>query len=242
MLIRNATWTSSRDTEVGLDFAPVNFYAGQGFMVRTDSGVETLEDLEGLRIGIESGTTTELNLVDVLGALDVQFEPVVLENNDQIVGAYEQGAVDAWTTDKSGLVSFLPTLQDSSAHMILEATISKEPLAPAVLQGDSQWADVVSWIIFGLMNAEEYGITSENVAEQTETSQVPDVQRLLGVEPEPVQQLGLEATAIRDAIAAVGNYGEIYNRNLGPDTQFNIPRGLNAQYYDGGLIYGLPFR
>ena len=242
VLIRNTTWSSSRDTDVGLDFAPVNFYDGVGFMVRADSGVEELQDLEGLRIGVQSGTTTELNLADVLGALDIQYEPVIYETADQLVVAYDQGAVDAWTTDKSGLTTYLPTLQDPSAHKILDATISKEPLAPAVLQGDDQWRDVVSWVLYGLFNAEEYGVTSENVVEQAETSQIPDVQRLLGVEPEPVEQLGLEATAIRTAIEQVGNYGEIYNRNLGPDTQFNLPRGLNAQWSDGGLIYGIPFR
>jgi len=242
VLARNTTWTSSRDTDVGLDFAPVTFFDGQGFMVRQDSGVESLEDLEGLRIGVQSGTTTELNLADVLGALNVQYEPVVFENADQLVRAYDQGAVDAWTTDKSGLASYLPTLQDPAAHRILDATISKEPLAPSVLQGDVQWKDAVSWIIYGLFNAEEYGVTSENVAEMAETSPIPDVQRLLGVEPEAVQQLGLEPTAIRTAIEQVGNYGEIYNRNLGPDTQFDIPRGLNALYTEGGLIYGMPFR
>lgn len=242
VLIRNTTWTSSRDSDVGLDFAPVNFYDGQGFMVRTDSGISALQDLEGLRIGVQSGTTTELNLADVMGALNIQYEPVIFEQADQLVRAYDQGAVDTWTTDKSGLASYLPTLQDPSAHQILDATISKEPLAPAVLQGDSQWKDAVSWVFYGLFNAEEYGITSENVDEQAETSQIPDVQRILGVEPETLQQLGLEPNAIRNAVAAVGNYGEIYNRNLGPDTQFNIPRGLNALWSDGGLIYGIPFR
>ncbi len=125
VLIRNTTWTSSRDTDVGLDFGPVNFYDGVGFMVRADAGVEDLEDLEGLRIGVQSGTTTELNLADVLGALDIQYEPVIFEQADQLVRAHDQGAVDAWTTDKSGLASYLPTLQDPSAHRILDATISK---------------------------------------------------------------------------------------------------------------------
>lgn len=242
VLIRNTTWTSSRDTDVGLDFAPTNFFDGQGFMVGRDAGIAELTDLEGLRIGVQSGTTTELNLADVMGALNIQYEPVIFELADQLVRAYDQGAVDAWTTDKSGLASYLPTLQDPSAHQILEATISKEPLAPAVLQGDSQWHDVVSWVLYGLFAAEEYGISMDNVEDQAANSQIPDVQRLLGVEPEPVQQLGLEASAIRDAIAAVGNYGEIYDRNLGADTQFDIPRGLNAQWSDGGLLYGMPFR
>ena len=242
VLIRNTTWTSSRDSDVGLDFAPVNFFDGQGFMVRADSGISTLQDLEGLRIGVQSGTTTELNLADVMGALNVQYEPVIFEQADQLVRAYDQGAVDAWTTDKSGLASYLPTLQDPSAHKILDATISKEPLAPSVLQGDSQWHDVVSWVLYALFDAEEYGITADNAAQMAESSQIPDVQRLLGTEPEPVQQLGLEPTAMLTAIEAVGNYGEIYNRNLGPDTQFNIPRGLNAEWSDGGLLYGMPFR
>ena len=242
VLIRNTTWTSSRDSDVGLDFAPVNFFDGQGFMVRADSGINTLQDLEGLRIGVQSGTTTELNLADVLGALNVQYEPVIFEQADQLVRAYDQGAVDAWTTDKSGLASYLPTLQDPSAHKILDATISKEPLAPSVLQGDSQWHDVVSWVLYALFDAEEYGITADNAAQMAESSKIPDVQRLLGTEPEPVQQLGLEPTAMLTAIEAVGNYGEIYNRNLGPDTQFNIPRGLNAEWSDGGLLYGMPFR
>ncbi len=242
VLIRNTTWTSSRDSDVGLDFAPTNFFDGQGFMVRSDAGIEALEDLDGLRIGVQSGTTTELNLADVMGALGVDYEPVVFEQADQLVRAYDQGAVDAWTTDKSGLASYLPTLQDPSAHEIMEATISKEPLAPAVLQGDSQWKDVVSWVIYALFDAEEYGITAENASEQAETSQIPDVQRLLGTEPEPVEQLGLEPTAMLTAIQAVGNYGEIYERNLGEATQFKIPRGLNAQWGDGGLLYGMPFR
>lgn len=242
VLIRNTTWTSSRDTEVGLNFAPVTFYDGQGFMVRNNSGIESLEDLEGRRIGVQSGTTTELNLADVMSALNIQYEPVIFETSDQLVAAYDDGAVDAWTTDKSGLASLLVSLNDPSEHRILDATISKEPLAPAVLQGDDQWFDVVKWVIFGLMEAEEYGITSENVRELAETSTNPNVQRILGAEPGPVEQIGLEADGIATAIEAVGNYGEIYERNLGEGTPFNIPRGLNAQYYDGGLIYGIPFR
>ena len=242
VLIRNTTWTSSRDSDVGLDFAPVNFFDGQGFMVRTDSGIAELEDLDGLRIGVQSGTTTELNLADVMGALGIEYEPVVFEQADQLVRAYDQGAVDVWTTDKSGLASYLPTLEDPSAHEIMDATISKEPLAPAVLQGDSQWKDVVSWVLYGLFDAEEYGITAKNAADQAASSQIPDVQRLLGTEPEPVEQLGLEADAMLKAIEAVGNYGEIYERNLGENTQFKIPRGLNAQWGDGGLLYGMPFR
>lgn len=242
VLIRNTTWTSSRDTSQRLNFAPTTFYDGQGFMVRRDSGIDSLQDLEGLRIGVQTGTTTELNLADVLGALGIEFTPVTFENADQIVAAYDAGNVDAWTTDKSGLASRLVTLQDPSAHRIMDATISKEPLGPAVLHGDDEWFDVVKWVMFGLFAAEEYGVTSENVDQLAETSQNPNIRRLLGVEAENIEGIGLEATAIRDAIRAVGNYGEIYARNLGPDTQFDIPRGLNAQYYNGGLIFAPPFR
>ena len=242
VLARNTTWTSSRDTTVGLNFAPVNFYDGQGFMVRSDSGIESIEDLEGRRIGVQSGTTTELNLADTMEALGIQYTPVIFENVDQLTAAYDDGQVDAWTTDKSGLASTLITLRDPSAHQILDVSISKEPLAPAVLQGEDAWFDVVKWVMFGLFEAEEYGITMDNVSEMAETSENPNIQRILGVEPENVQGIGLPAEGIRNAVAAVGNYGEIYNRNLGPDTPFDIPRGLNAQYYDGGLIYGVPFR
>lgn len=242
VLIRNTTWTSTRDTDLGLNFAPTTFYDGQGFMVPRDSGIETLQDLQGLRIGVQIGTTTELNLADVLSALNIDYTPVTFETADQLVAAYDAGNVDAWTTDKSGLASRLITLQDPGAHKIMDATISKEPLGPVVRHGDDQWFDIVKWVVFGLFEAEEYGVTSENVDQVAETSENPSVQRLLGVDPSAVEDLGIEPTAIRDAIEQVGNYGEIYARNLGPDTPFDIPRGLNSQYYDGGLIFGMPFR
>lgn len=242
VLIRNTTWTSSRDTEVGLNFAPVTFYDGQGFMTRSDAGIGSLEDMDGRNICVQSGTTTELNLADVMNALGIEYTPVIFENADQLTAAYDDGQCDAWTTDKSGLASRLITLRNPDEHMILDATISKEPLGPSVLHGDDAWFDAVKWIVFGLISAEEYGVTSENVDQMAEESQNPNVQRLLGVEPGPVEQLGLSADGIRQAVAQVGNYAEIYNRNLGPDTQFDIPRGLNSQYYDGGLLYSPPFR
>ncbi len=242
VLIRNTTWTSSRDTTVGLNFAPTTFYDGQGFMVRKDSGIDSLADFEGRSICVQSGTTTELNLADVMGALDIQYTPVIFENADQLTSAYDDGACDGWTTDKSGLASRLITLRNPSEHKILEATISKEPLGPAVLHGDDQWFDVVKWVVFALFTAEEFGITSENVDQVAETTENPSVRRLLGVDPENVEGIGLSGTAMRDAIRAVGNYAEIYVRNLGPDTPFDIPRGLNSLYLDGGLLYAPPFR
>lgn len=242
VLIRNTTWTSSRDTAVGLDFAPTTFYDGQGFMVKRADGIEDLEDLEGRSICVQSGTTTELNLTDVMAALDIDYTPVVLETADQAIAAYDAGQCESYTTDVSGLVSRLPTTQDPEGSVILPQTISKEPLGPSVLHGDDVWFDAVKWIVFSTFAAEEYGITSENVREVAETTNNPAVQRLLGVEPEAVEQIGLDADAMLRMIEQVGNYEEIYNRNLGPDTQFDIPRGLNSQYTDGGLLFSMPLR
>lgn len=241
VLIRNTTWTSSRDTTIGLNFAPTTFYDGQGFMVRRDSGINSLADFEGRAICVQSGTTTELNLADVLGALDVQYTPVIFEQAPQLVAAYDDGQCDGWTTDKSGLASFQLSLRVPNDHVIMEETISKEPLGPAVLHGDDQWFDVVKWTVFALLNAEEFGITQAN-ADAARLWPNPEVQRLLGTDPDNVQGLGLRADAFYLAISQVGNYGEIYDRNLGSGSVFDIPRGLNAQYYDGGLLFGMPFR
>ena len=242
VLIRNTTWTSSRDTAVGLNFAPTTFYDGQGFMVKEADGIESLEDLEGRSICVQSGTTTELNLTDVMSALDINYTPVVLETADQAIAAYDAGQCESYTTDVSGLVSRLPTTQNPEGSVILPQTISKEPLGPAVLHGDDAWFDAVKWIVFSTFAAEEYGVTSENVREVAETTQNPAVQRLLGVEPEAVQQIGLDSDAMLRMIEQVGNYEEIYNRNLGPDTQFDIPRGLNSLYTEGGLLFSMPLR
>ena len=241
VLIRNTTWTSSRDTTVGLNFAPTTFFDGQGFMVRRDSGITALADFEGRAICVQSGTTTELNLADVMAALDVQYTPVIFEQAPQLVAAYDDGQCAGWTTDKSGLASYQPSLRVPADHMILDVTISKEPLGPAVLHGDDQWFDVVKWTVNALINAEEFGITQANV-DAALASPNPEVQRLLGVDPSNVTGIGLPADAFYQAIKAVGNYGEIYDRNIGADSIFDIPRGLNAQYYNGGLLYGIPFR
>ncbi len=242
VLIRNTTWTSSRDTTVGLNFAPTTFYDGQGFIVKTASGIEELADFEGRSICVQSGTTTELNLADVMAALDIEYTPVIFETADQTFSAYESDQCESVTTDVSGLVSRSTLLQDPEASVILPVTISKEPLGPAVLHGDDAWFDVVKWVTFGTMFAEEYGITSENVRDVAENAQAPVVRRFLGLDGEALSQLGLEQDAMIDMIEQVGNYGEIFARNLGPDTQFGLERGLNAQYTDGGLLYSPPFR
>lgn len=241
VLIRNTTWTLTRDTVNGLDFAPTNFYDGQGIMVRKSENISKIEDLEGATICVQSGTTTELNLADAFRARNLNFTPTVFEDANGTMGAYDAGQCDAVTTDKSGLASRRLSLQKPDDHIILDVTLSKEPLAPSVLQGDPQWHDIVTWVVYGLMNAEEYGVTQANVQEKLSSTD-PNVRRLLGAEGELGKGLGLDNDFMVKVLTAVGNYGEIYNRNLGPDTPINIPRGPNALYTEGGLIYGIPFR
>lgn len=242
ILSRNTTWTISRDTSLGFNFAPTTFYDGQGMMVRKDSGITSLADLEGATVCVQQGTTTEKNLADVMRALGVDYEPVVLADAPQTLAAYDEGRCDGFTTDKSGLVSNQILLAEPDAHVILEETMSKEPLGPLVRHGDDQWFDIVKWVTYGLMNAEELGITSENVADMAATSEDPVIRNLLGAEGDLGQGLGLDNDFMVKAIEQVGNYGEIYDRHLGPDTPFNLARGLNAQWTDGGLIYAPPFR
>lgn len=241
VLIRNTTWTSNRDTALGFNFAPTTYYDGQGFLVRANSGIEVLEDLDGTTICVQSGTTTELNLADVMAANDLDYTPLVFADSNQAYASYDDGACDAYTTDKSGLVAQRTQLRDPSEHIIMDATISKEPLAPAVRHGDDQWFDIVKWTVFATFEAEEMGITSENVMEMA-GSDDPNVQRLLGIIPEKVEELGLNADAFMQVIMQVGNYAEIYNRSLGPDTITAVPRGLNENYINGGLHYSPPVR
>ncbi|WP_026371053.1 amino acid ABC transporter substrate-binding protein [Kallotenue papyrolyticum] len=241
LLSRNTTWTISRDTSVGMDFAPVTFYDGQGIMVRKSENITSLEQLDGASICVQSGTTTELNLADAFRARGLNYTPVVFADADPTAAAYDEGRCDAFTTDKSGLAATRLKFQNPDDHVILDVTLSKEPLAPAVLQGDPQWRDIVSWVIFGVISAEEYGITQQNV-DTFLNSDDPNIRRMLGVEGELGQGLGLENNFMVNVIKAVGNYGEIYNRHLGPDTPINIPRGLNQLYTNGGLMYAPPFR
>ncbi|MCL4859256.1 MAG: amino acid ABC transporter substrate-binding protein [Caldilineaceae bacterium] len=242
VLFRNTTWTLQRDASgVGMEFMPITFYDGQGMMVRSDSGITSLEDMDGATICVQTGTTTELNLTDNFRARGLDFTPVVLEDADRTFAAYDEGRCDGVTTDKSGLVSRRTTLASPDDHVILDVTMSKEPLAGAVLQGDPAWADAVRWVIYGLMEAEEYGVTSANLDEMA-SSEDPTIQRLLGVSGDMGALLGLDNDFLVRALAAVGNYGEIYDRNLGPGTPFDLPRGQNNQYTNGGLIYAPPFR
>lgn len=246
VLIRNTTWTTVRDTELGLEFAPTTFYDGQGMMVRVDSGVETLEDLEGASVCVQTGTTTELNLTDVFRARGISFEPVVSEEFDVAYSQYEEGRCDAVTSDKSQLAAIRTTFANPDDHKILDETMSKEPLGPVVRAGDPRWFDVVKWTVFATFEASDTllheEITSDNAEDQAQTSENPNVRRLLGVEGELGAKLGLSNDFALRVINHVGNYNEIYTRNVGPDTPFDIPAGPNKRWTEGGLIYAPPFR
>jgi general L-amino acid transport system substrate-binding protein len=240
VLIRNTTWTVTRDTQWGL-FAPTTFYDGQGMMVRQELDAQELADLSGATICVQSGTTTELNLNDQFEAQGIDFEALVFGSIDETYEAYEQGRCDAVTSDRSQLVARRTTFADPDEHVLLDAVMSKEPLGPVAPLGDDQWFNVVKWVVFGTFEAEELGITSENVEEIAGSTDDPVVSRLLGVEP-PDHQLGLDADWAVNMILAVGNYGEIFDRNLGPGTGFDLERGLNSLWTDGGLLYAPPYR
>lgn len=242
VLSRNTTWTLTRDTELTGNFVHTMFYDGQGMMVTVESGFTTLEDLAGGTICVQTGTTTELNLADVMASRGIEYTPAVFEDSNATLAAYAEGRCDAITTDKSGLVSNRASLPDPAAHVIMDVTMSKEPLGPMVRHGDDQWFDIVQWTAFALFTAEEYGITSANVDDVKASATDPNVMRLLGTEAGMGTKLGLSEEWAYNIIKLVGNYEEVYNRNLGPDTPTYIPRGLNSLYTDGGLLYAPPFR
>lgn len=242
VLVRNTTNTLTRDSDLAGNFAPTTFYDGQGIMVRHADGISSLEDLNGGSVCVATGTTTELNLADVMAAEGIEYEPVVFETNDEVVAAYESGRCDAMTTDKSGLIGRRAVLADPSAHAILDETLSKEPLAPMVRHGDDQWLDIVSWVVNVTFLAEEKGVNSGNVDSVRANATDPNVRRLLGVEGEMGAKLGLGNDWSYNVIKMVGSYDEIYNNNLGPDTAYNVPRGQNVSWVDGGLLYSPPIR
>jgi general L-amino acid transport system substrate-binding protein len=241
LLSRNTTWTLIRDTALGLNFAGVIYYDGQGFMVRKDLGVKSALELNGASVCINLGTTTELNLSDYFRTHNMEFEPVVFERSDEVVAAYDAGRCDVYTTDRSGLAAQRLALKDSDAHMILPEIISKEPLGPVVRQGDERWLDISRWILFALFEAEELGVTSENAA-KIKNSENPSIRRLLGTEGKMGQKLGLDNDWALRVIVALGNYGEVFERNLGSKTPLKLERGLNKLWTDGGLHYAMPLR
>jgi general L-amino acid transport system substrate-binding protein len=242
VLSRNSTWTLTRDAELGLTFGPVTFYDGQAIMAKKDIAKDPtvgLKALEGANVCVQSGTTTELNLADAFRAAGVTYTPVVFEDQNAAFQAYDEGRCDAITSDRSQLATQgQAVLKNYADHVILDVVMSKEPLAPAVAQGDDKWADVVHWVVYGMIQAEELGITSQNV-DTFLTSQDPVTRRLLGVEGELGSKLGLSNDFVYRVIKLVGNYGEVYDRNLGT---FKIARGQNDLWTNGGLMYAPPLR
>ncbi|OIQ07481.1 MAG: amino acid ABC transporter substrate-binding protein [Rhodobacteraceae bacterium CG2_30_10_405] len=243
VLVRNTTWTFSRDVDLKFDFVGVNYYDGQGFMVPKALGVSSAKELNGATVCIQTGTTTELNLADYFKSNNMTYTPVAIESNAEGIQQYLAGACDAYTTDASGLASTRASFAAPDEHIILPEIISKEPLGPLVRHGDNQWGDIVRWTLNALITAEEFGVTSANLEEQVASSTNPEVQRLLGTSTDDLgAMLGLDKEWARRAIAASGNYGEIFAATIGEATPIGLARGLNAQWTQGGLLYSPPFR
>ncbi|GAB4576162.1 MAG: amino acid ABC transporter substrate-binding protein [Anaerolineae bacterium] len=241
IMSRNTTFTLSRDTTWGAIFAPTTFYDGQGVMTRAELGAASLADLDGGAMCVQSGTTTELNITDAITKAGLDIEIVVFPDAPTTWEGYLSGRCDAWTTDKSGLLAYQATAEDPGAHVILPDTLSKEPLGPLTPQSDPQFAEIVAWTIYGMIEAEEQGITSENIDEFMD-SEDPVIQRLLGLNDNPSgSYLGIANNFVEVVIRQVGNYGEVFERNLGVPP-FNLARGINDLWTRGGLLYAPPFR
>ncbi len=241
ILSRNTTWTLSRDADIGLTFVGVNFYDGQGFMVRKNSGITSVDDFQnGVSACTNIGTTTELNMRDFFNSRNISYEPVAFEKADEVVAAYDSGRCDTYTTDKSGLAAQRTKMSNPDEHMVLPETISKEPLGPVVRQGDSVWEDIVRWSLNVMIEAEEYGVTSSN-ADSMKSSDNPAVKRLVGAEGELGAAFGLDNEWSLRIIKQVGNYGESYDRNIA-DTGILPDRGPNQLWTKGGILYVPPAR
>lgn len=241
VLARNTTWTIGRDSSLGLSFTGVNFYDGQGFMVKKALGVKSAKELKGASVCVQTGTTTELNLADFFRSNKMEYKPVVFEKADELVSAYDAGRCDAFTTDASGLYAEKLKMKSPDDHIVLPEIISKEPLGPSVRQGDSQWFTVVKWVHYAMLNAEEFGITKANV-DQMLTSANPEIKRLLGKEGEFGKGIGLDNDWAYRIIKHVGNYGESYERNVGEGSRLKVARGVNNLWTKGGLQYAPPVR
>ncbi len=245
LLARNTTWTINRDTALGLNFAGVNYYDGQGFMINSKkiSGVNSALQLSGASVCVQAGTTTELNLADYFKANKMEYSPVVFEKNEEVNAAYDSGRCDVLTTDQSGLYATRLALAAPDDHVVLPEIISKEPLGPAVRQGDDQWFDIVKWTFNATLNAEELGITQANLEEMTASTN-PDILRFLGKEADTKigTDLGLGNDWAYNIVKAVGNYGESFERNVGAGSPLKIARGINALWSKGGLQYAPPVR
>jgi general L-amino acid transport system substrate-binding protein len=241
VLSRNTSWTLSRDTSVGLEFAPVVFYDGQAIMVGKNSGIKSLADLKDKAICVQAGTTTEQNLADQMRKRGITYKPVVFEDVNITFATYAEGRCQGITADRSALVARRTTLPKPEDNVILDEVISSEPLAPAVAKGDFKLANTLKWAVYSLIKAEELGINSQNVG-QFANSNDPDIKRFLGTEGNLGEGLGLTNDFAARIVKHVGNYGEIYDRNLGPKTKLNLARGQNQLWKQGGLLYSPPFR
>ncbi|MCX5493663.1 amino acid ABC transporter substrate-binding protein [Kaistia dalseonensis] len=241
LLSRNTTWTMSRDSSLGLMFVGVTYYDGQGFMVRKSLGVSSALELSGAKVCTQTGTTTELNLADYFRSHNMPYEVVAFEKNEEVLQAYEAGRCDAYTTDASGLYAERLKLTNPDDHMILPEIISKEPLGPAVRQGDDKWFTLVKWTYFALINAEELGLTKANIDEK-KSSDNPEIKRFVGAEGDFGTPIGLTSDWAYRIVKNVGNYGEIFDANVGPSTKLGIARGLNNLWSKGGIQYAPPIR
>jgi len=241
VLSRNSTWTSSRDTSLGLNFAAVNYYDGQGFMVRKALKVNSALELNGASVCTQTGTTTELNLADYFRANNMKYEVIAFATADETIKAYDGGRCDVFTTDVSQLYAERLKLTNLNDHVILPEIISKEPLGPVVRHGDDQWFDIVKWVHFAMINAEELGVSSKNIDEALKSNQ-PEIRRLVGTEGAYGEQLGLTKDWAVRIVKQVGNYGESFDRNVGTGSKLGISRGLNRLWTKGGIQYAPPIR
>ncbi|MBV8166537.1 MAG: amino acid ABC transporter substrate-binding protein, partial [Alphaproteobacteria bacterium] len=242
LLARNTTWSLTREAQLGLVFAPTIFYDGQGFLVAKKLGVKSALELSGATVCVQPGTTTELNLADYFRANKMDFKPVVIAELNELEAAFVAGRCDVYTTDASGLASFRAARSgDPKAFVILPERISKEPLAPVVRQGDDDWFNVVEWTVYALLEAEEKGITQANV-EEMKKSEDPNIKRILGVTPGMGKALNLDEAWVVNIVKAVGNYGEIFERNVGEGSPLQLRRGQNDLWTKGGLMYAMPIR
>ncbi|WP_022942795.1 amino acid ABC transporter substrate-binding protein [Psychromonas hadalis] len=241
MLARSTTWTYSRDTSLGLNFAGVNYYDGQGFLVAKSLGVKDARELDGATFCLQTGNTTELNLADYFLQHNMEYKSVSYDTDAQVIAGFKAGRCDAITTDQSGLYSKL-TVLDKSKYIVLPNIISKEPLGPVVRQGDDRWFNIVKWSLNAMITAEELGITSKNAADLAKNSNNPEIQRLLGVNGNLGEMLGLDAKWAYNIITQVGNYSESFEKHLGVNTPLDIKRGINALWTNGGILYSPPFR
>ena len=242
VITRNSTWTFIRDVDLGFDFKGVNYYDGQGFMVKKELGVDSAKELDGATVCVQTGSTTELNLADYFRSNNMTFQPIITEDAAESRQNFEKGACDVYTTDASQLAAQRSAMQNPAEFKILPEIISKEPLGPVVRHGDNQWGDVVRWTLNVMIIAEEKGLTSANVGSMMGSSSDPEVKRLLGVEGEYGARLGLSNDWAMNVIKQVGNYAESYDRNIGPNTAIGLTRGVNAAWNQGGILYSPPFR